>query len=41
MTEEERQVLRDRLREARKNIGSSVDKPETQDEIDFDYGAED
>lgn len=41
MTEEERQVLRDRLREARKNIGSSVDKSETQGEIDFDYGAED
>lgn len=34
MSEEEKRVLADRLREARKNIGSSG-------EIDFDYAAED
>lgn len=31
MTEEEKEVLRHRLREARKNIGSSVEKLETED----------
>ena len=40
MTEEERQVLRDRMRLIRKNACSSVEKLEA-DEIDFDYGAED
>ena len=41
MTEQEKQVLADRLREARKNIGSSVEKNATEDEIDFDFAAED
>jgi hypothetical protein len=31
MTEEEKQVLADRLKEARKNIGSSVGKSEVGD----------
>ena len=31
MTEQEKQVLADRLREARKNIGSSVEKSEVED----------
>ena len=39
MTEEERQVLADRLREVRKNLASSVEKI-AQEEIDFDYEAE-
>jgi hypothetical protein len=30
MTEEERQVLADRLKEARKNIASSVEKAEVE-----------
>ena len=42
MTEEEKQVLADRLKEARKNIGSSAEKSVTDGgEIDFDYDAED
>lgn len=32
MTEEQKQVLADRLREARKNIGSSAEKTEEDDE---------
>ena len=40
MTEEEKQVLADRLREARKNIGSSAINEDSGD-VDFDYGAED
>ena len=32
MTEEEKQVLADRLKEARKNIGSSAEKTEAEDE---------
>lgn len=40
MTEEEKRVLADRLREARKNIGSSVANKDSG-EIDFDYAAED
>lgn len=31
MTEEEKQVLADRLKEARKNVGSSVEKGATED----------
>ena len=31
MTEEEKQVLADRLKEARKNIGGSVEKSEAED----------
>ena len=31
MTEEEKQVLADRLKEARKNVGSSVEKEVTED----------
>ena len=42
LTEEERQVLRDRLGLIRKNCSNSAGKSATQgDEIDFDYGAED
>lgn len=40
MTEEEKRVLADRLREARKSIGSSVANKDSG-EVDFDYAAED
>jgi hypothetical protein len=40
MTEEEKRVLADRLREARKNVGNSVANKDSG-EVDFDYAAED